>query len=90
MTDILAVFAVLALLAGLLWWLRSRGMARFAGPLTGRRPRRSLELVERLPLAPHHSLHLVRRDGRSLLIGVSPAGCALLESWENEASGDRP
>ena len=84
MDQILAVFGVLALLMGSLWWLRRHGMARLTGGLGMRRPRRKLEVLERLPLAPHHSLHLVRRGARLLLIGVSPAGCSLLESWDGE------
>ena len=73
--QILAVFALMALLMGSLWWLRRRGMARIACAFRIRRPRRTLEVMERLPLAPHHSLHLVRHGDRSLLIGVSPSGC---------------
>jgi len=80
----LGVFAVMALLTGSLWWLRRHGMARFANGLAIRRKRRNLEVLERLPLAPHHSLHLVRHGNRSLLIGISPSGCSLLESWQNE------
>jgi hypothetical protein len=38
--------------------------------------------VERLMLGPQHSLHLVRLAGRGLLVGTSPAGCAVLESFE--------
>ncbi len=82
MQQVLAVFAVLGLLMASLWWLRQRGIAQFSGGLKMRRTRKNLELVERLALAPQHSLHLVRYGGRSLLIGVSPAGCALLESRE--------
>ena len=84
--QILAIFAVMALLSGSLWWLRRHGMARFASGFAIRRPRRNLEVLERLPLAPHHSLHLVRHGSRSLLIGISPSGCSLLESRENQAS----
>ena len=39
-----------------------------------------LEVIDRLPLTPHHSLHLVRLADRTLLIGLSPNGCNLLES----------
>jgi flagellar biogenesis protein FliO len=82
--QLLAVLSVMSLLLGLLWWLRRRGIAQFTTGLTPRRARRKLELMERLPLAPQHSLHLVRMGRRFLLIGVSPSGCALLESRELE------
>ena len=76
--GILAVFGSLALMIGLLTWLRRQGMAHWQ--VSRRRPRNCLELVEKLHLTPQHSLHVVRMDGHSLLIGVSPAGCSLLES----------
>ena len=73
-----AVAGVLGLLVATLWWLRRRGLAV---PVPGRRPAgRRLECLERLPLAPQHTLHLVRLGGRALLLASTPAGCALLES----------
>lgn len=75
----LAVGAVLLLLASALWWLRRKGIA---GPLSGGARKHSLEAVERLMLGPQHSLHLVRIAGRGLLVGTSPGGCAVLESFE--------
>ncbi len=72
--QILAVVFVLGLLAGVLWLARRRSGL----PLIGR-PRRSggeaaLTVVGRLPLTPHHSLHLVRVGGRTILVGTHPAG----------------
>ncbi len=74
------VLAVLGLLCGSLWLLRQKGWAR-----TGLRRKREdgqprLEIVDRLSLTPHHSLHLVRMADRTLLIGLSPSACSLLES----------
>jgi len=77
--QMLAVSGVLLLLAASLWWLRRRGLARFGGSAG---PQRSMQAVERLALGPQHALHLVRLGGRGLLVGVSPAGCTLLESFE--------
>lgn len=75
--QIAAVTAVLALLAATLWWLRRRG---FAGvPLVRRPAGRKLECLERLPLSPQHTLHLVRLGDRALVVASSPSGCALLE-----------
>jgi flagellar biogenesis protein FliO len=41
---------------------------------------RQLESIERLPLTPHHSLHLVRVEDRTVLVAVSPGGCSLLDT----------
>ena len=81
--QMLAVGLVMALLAGLLLGLRRRGVARFRIGLPRKKAARRLEVTERLPLTPQHSLHMVRMGGRELLIGVSPAGCNLLDSWDN-------
>ncbi|MFY9725603.1 MAG: flagellar biosynthetic protein FliO [Bryobacteraceae bacterium] len=72
-----AVAAVLSLLGVTLWWLRHRGMATLA--VGRKRSRRKLELVERLPLGPQHSLHLVRLGETMLLLAASPGGCRLIE-----------
>jgi flagellar biogenesis protein FliO len=39
-----------------------------------------LEVIDRLVLTPHHSVHLIRLADRTLLIGLSPNGCNLLET----------
>jgi flagellar biosynthetic protein FliO len=74
------VLLVLALVAGLLWTLRNRGMASFrlGGRSSGSTKR--LQVIERLPLTASHSLHLVRMADRVLLIGVAPSGCTLLDA----------
>ncbi len=66
-----AVGLVLVLLGASLWVLRRRGIAGFA--LAGRPARRRLECLERMPLGPQHTLHLVRVDGRELLVASSPS-----------------
>ena len=76
--QVLAVGGVLLLLAGSLWWLRRRGLARYG---LRARSQRHLEAVERLPLGPQHALYVVRFSGRGLLLAISPAGCAVLESF---------
>jgi len=74
-----AVAAVLGLLGATLWWLRRRGCAGWApGKKTGLR---RLEALERLPLGPQHTLHLVRVGEAELLLSSSPAGCALVQSF---------
>ncbi len=84
----LAVFIVLGLLISSLWLLRRKGFASvklgFAHKAgEGRR----IELLERMPLTPHHSLHLVRVEDRLILIGVSPSSCASLDSFAAFRSG---
>ena len=84
------VGAVIALLAACLWWLRRRGIAAVLRPR--RRAGRRLQSVERLPLGPQHTLHLVRMGERALIVGCSPAGCALLaeRAWHEIAAPDAP
>jgi len=80
--QILAALLVLALLAGTLWLLRRKGMAsvnvafskRFGGT-------REMQIVERVSLTAHHSLHLVRVQGRMIVVGVSPSGCNRITSF---------
>lgn len=80
--QITMVFVVFALLGGMLWLLRGKGLAsmRFARKNSG--AGKQLEIIERLPLTPNHSLHLIRVADRALLIGVAPGGCTLLETRE--------
>jgi len=78
--QLVIVLAVLGLLCGALWALKRKGWAR-----TGTRGMRAdgqprIEVLDRVPLTPNHSLHLVRLADRTLLIGLSPNGCNLLES----------
>ena len=75
----LVVVFVLGLLGGTLYWLRRKGLAQFNVKGIGRGGPRHMQTVERLALTPQHSLHLVKVDGRTLLISVSPAGCSLLD-----------
>ncbi|MDP3000352.1 MAG: flagellar biosynthetic protein FliO [Bryobacterales bacterium] len=83
--QMLAVGLVAVLLAGTLLWLRRKGFAGAAANLLGvRRPRR-LEMLDRLSLTPQHSLHLVRLGNRTLLLGRSPSGLALLDTAEGRS-----
>jgi flagellar biosynthetic protein FliO len=74
------VALVLCLLGGTLWWLRRRGYATGA---SGRRHRR-LEALERLPLGPQHTLHLVRVGRTVAVVLCSPGGCTLLQTLPGE------
>lgn len=80
-SQLLAVLMVLGILCGALWVLKKKGMVQPAFRRPGKRtgePR--LEVIDRLTLTPQHSVHLIRVADRTLLVGLSPAGCNLLES----------
>jgi len=82
--QILAVLFVLGLLGGTLLLLRSKGLVRFTGMGVKRSNGKRMQSLERLPLTPQHSLHLISVSGRVLLIAVSPGGCTVLDgsTWE--------
>jgi len=77
LSQIGAITLVLGLLGGTLWVLRRRGIAGIA--LRAPSAKRRLEDLERLPLAPQHTLHLVRLDDKVLLLASSPGGCGLVQ-----------
>ncbi len=74
----LAILLVLALLAAALWFLRSRGLAHYRGPVR-RKSTKHLEAIARLPLTAQHSVHLVRVADHAVLLALSPTGCTLVE-----------
>jgi len=86
--QMLAVLAVFGILGGSLWWLRRRGLARFA-MTASRKNQGVLSQIERLALSPTHSLHLVRMADRAILIAAWPGGCQAIESaqWNQLAQG---
>jgi flagellar biogenesis protein FliO len=87
--QVLAVLFVLGLLGGTLFWLRSKGLARFTGTGFKRSSGRRMQSLERLSLTPQHSLHLVDVSGKVLLIAVSPGGCSVLDGTNRETpAGD--
>lgn len=85
--QLAAVLAVLTLLAATLWWLRRRGPA--VGGASRRGQGRLLESLERLPLGPQHTLHLIRLGSKALVVACSPSGCALVENvaWREIETG---
>ena len=73
------VLLVFALLGGLLWFSKRRGLAAFSiGARRGGNSRR-LEVLERVSLTPQHALHLVRVSDRTVLIATAPSACTLLD-----------
>jgi len=79
--QIAMILVVFSLLGGLLWVLRRRGSLR----LSSRRSTGRLEVLERVPLTPHHALHLVQIAGKVVLIGTAPSACTLLDHSNSEA-----
>ena len=74
-TQAAAILGILVVLAGTVWALQRRGLATLTlRPGTARR----MQVLERLPLTAQHALHLVRVDGKVLLVASAPAGCTLL------------
>ncbi|MEO8659290.1 MAG: flagellar biosynthetic protein FliO [Bryobacteraceae bacterium] len=57
-------------------WLRTN-IVRIGWKRPGPGPR--LQSIERLTLTPHHSLHLVRVDDRTVMVAVSPSSCTVTE-----------
>jgi flagellar biogenesis protein FliO len=79
--QVLAVLAVFALLAAAVWKLRG-------GPLSLTRARSDgprLSSAGRIALTPQHVVHLIRIDGREIVVATHPQGCVLLS--EIPASG---
>ena len=82
MQQLTMILVVFALLGGLLWLMRRRGSLSFSPRRSGVR---QLEVLERVPLTPHHALHLVRISGKVVLIGTAPSACTLLDQSNLEA-----
>lgn len=75
--QVAMVLVVFALLGGLVWLTKKRGMVS----LGGRRGKmRYLEPLERIQLTPHHAIHLVRVSDRVVLIATAPSACTLLNA----------
>jgi len=74
----LSVLLVFLLLGLALWKLRQPG-AVFRPPWRKQGASvRSLESIERLALTPQHVLHLVRVQGREVVVATHPHGCIIL------------
>jgi flagellar biogenesis protein FliO len=76
--QVFSILLVLSLLGLALWKLR-RPHGGFGS--IWRRPAgsaRSLQSIERLALTPQHMLHLVRVQGREVVVATHPRGCTVL------------
>ena len=77
--QLASVFFVLGLLILVVWILRRRNLVQFRARSSRGRRRRVLESLERLPLSPQHSLHLVRIGDRMVVLAAHSGGCTLLD-----------
>ncbi len=77
----LSILLVFLLLGAVLWKAR-RGSFKIVSKKS-----RSMQQIERLALTPQHSLHLVRVQGREVLIATYPQGCRELKFEGSGASG---
>jgi flagellar biogenesis protein FliO len=89
------VLVVFALLGGLLWFAKRRGLASFPMPSFSKGlgrggSERRLEVLERVALTPQHALLLVRVSDRTILIATAPSSCTLLEAGVSLDSSSSP
>ena len=70
--QLTAAAGVLALLAATIWMLKKNR-------LVIRHPKKfkQMELLERVPLSPQHTLALVRVKGGLVLVGTGPGVCEI-------------
>jgi hypothetical protein len=99
----LSVLVVFVLLGGALLALRHGspgslklgavrwGALRWDSLRLARAPARakSLATMERLALTPHHSLHLVRIQGREVVVATHPNGCSFLSEGATVLKDDQ-
>jgi hypothetical protein len=81
-SQVFSVLLVFALLGAALWALRRGGRVGFTlKGLAGKRVlgnQKSMVTVERLALTPQHTLHMVRINGREVLVATHPQGCSVV------------
>jgi hypothetical protein len=92
--QVFSVLLVFSLLGTVLWVLRRGGRISFQGftvrSLANRRVQgntRSMVAVERLQLTPQHALHMVRINGREVLVATHPQGCSVVTTVAEKAMG---
>jgi flagellar biogenesis protein FliO len=78
--QVLSILLVFGLLGFTFWKLRRGGSpALFRSPWRRNASGgRAMESLERLVLTPQHALHLVRVQGREIVVATHPHGCTLI------------
>jgi flagellar biogenesis protein FliO len=85
--QVFSVLAVFSLLGAVLWLLRRGGRISFQGFARVQGHTRSMVAVERLALTPQHTLHIVRVNGREVLVATHPQGCSVVTALTEQAMG---
>ena len=84
--QVFSIALVFGLLGAVLWTVRRNGrIGIFRTGLASKRVQgntRALASVERLALTPQHMLHLVRVNGRDVLVATHPQGCSVVAQPE--------
>jgi len=75
--QLAGVLVVLTILGASLWVAKRRGFARW-NALSKRSRERTVTVLERVPLTPQHTLHLLAVGERRLLVTSSPSSCQLI------------
>lgn len=83
--QVFSILLVFSLLGWVLWKLRRPGIPTGALWRKPARGARALETLERLTLTPQHSLHLVRVQGREIVVATHPHGCTLMSETRSGA-----
>jgi flagellar biogenesis protein FliO len=87
--KVLSVLVVFSLLGAVLWLLRRGGRISFHGFARVQVHTRSMVAIERLRLTPQHTLHIVRVNGREVLVATHPQGCSVVTTVTEQAMGAR-
>jgi flagellar biogenesis protein FliO len=87
--QVFSVLLVFSLLGAVLWLLRRGGRISFQGSVRKRAlgNTRSMVGMERLALTPQHTLHIVRINGREVLVATHPQGCSVVSVVQERAMG---
>ena len=83
--QLLAVGLVLALLLLAAAAAQRRGWVRLNWRSDSEGSRRPLEILDRIQLTPQHQLHLLRTEGRTLLIATHPRGVEVVSGRPDSA-----
>jgi len=89
--QVSSVLLVFSLLGAALWALRRGGRISLRGLARTRvlGNTKSMVAVDRLALTPQHMLHLVRINGREVLVATHPQGCSVVPNVAERAMGAR-
>ena len=92
--QVVSVLLVFSLLGAVLWVLRRGGRISLQGftvnGLATKRAMgntRTMVAVERLALTPQHTLHMVRINGREVLVATHPQGCSVVTTVAERSMG---